>query len=204
MARVAVPTAKASVSDTPDGLVINIPAMKSRVIGLFIGLWLCAWAFGEFAVLRQLATGKAPLHANYFLQLAASKTSPSASLTLLVWLGAWTLGGCVAICVWLWNVAGHEIVSLTPASLAIRREILGFGWSNEYDFPSARNLRIDRTPVSSNTFISWSSRSRSVLSGPIAFDYGSKIFHFGGGVDEAEASHLIELLKSRYRFDSAP
>jgi hypothetical protein len=34
--------------------------------------------------------------------------------------------------------------------------------------------------------------------------YGPKTFRFGGGVDEAEASQLIELLKSRYPFASDP
>jgi len=44
--------------------------------------------------------------------------------------------------------------------------------------------------------------------GASVFDtpYGPKTFRFGGGVDEAEASQLIELLKSRYPFasDRAP
>jgi len=188
MARVAVPTAKASVSDTPDGLVINIPAAKSWLVILFIGFWLCGWVFGEVSVIRQLASGKTP--------------ASGGSLFLFGWLGAWTVGGCAAICFWMWNVAGHEIVSLTPASLAIRRDILGFGRSREYDLPSVKNLRIDRTPM--NRSFAWNSPSRSMLGGAIAFDYGSKTFRFGGGIDEAEASHLIELLKSRYPFDPAP
>ena len=60
MARVAVPTAKASISDTADGLVINIPAAKNWFVILFMGFWLCGWAFGEFSVIRALAAGKTP------------------------------------------------------------------------------------------------------------------------------------------------
>jgi hypothetical protein len=45
--------------------------------------------------------------------------------------------------------------------------------------------------------------AQSFGGGTIAFDYGAKTFRFGGGLDEAEASHLIELLKSRYPFDAA-
>ena len=188
MARVAVPTAKASVSDTPEGLVINIPAAKSWWAILFIGFWLCGWAFGEFGAIHQLASGR----------MSAS----GVSLFLFGWLGAWTVGGFVAVSFWLWNVTGHEIVLLTPASLAIRRDILGLGRSREYDLPSVKNLRIDRTPM--NSGFGWSSSSRSIFGGAIAFDYGAKTFRFGGAVDEAEASHLIELLKSRYPFESAP
>jgi hypothetical protein len=58
MARVAVPTAKASVFDTPAGLLINIPSTKNWFVILFIGFWLCGWLFGEVSVIRQLATGK--------------------------------------------------------------------------------------------------------------------------------------------------
>ena len=127
MARVAVPTAKASVFDTPAGLVINIPSTKSLVLILFLGFWLCGWLFGEVSAIRQLETGKTPA---------------GASLFMLVWLGGWTVGGAVAIYFWLWNIAGHEIVSLTPTSLTLRRDILGFGRSKEYDLPSVKNLRI--------------------------------------------------------------
>ena len=109
MARVAVPTAKASVFDTPEGLVINIPAAKNWFVIFFFGFWLCLWAFGEVSVIRQLATGK----------------SHGAGLFLLGWLGMWTVGGCAAISIWLWSMAGHEIVSLAPTSLAIRLDIFG-------------------------------------------------------------------------------
>src|SRR5271163_1236789 len=118
MARVLVPTAKASIFDTPEGLLINIPAAKNWPVILFLGFWLCLWALGEFSVFHMLATGKRLGRGNFFL---------------VGWLGAWTVGGYMAISLWLWNVAGHEIVSLTPVALAIRREILGFGRSREYE-----------------------------------------------------------------------
>jgi hypothetical protein len=187
MTRVAVPTAKASVFDTPEGLVINIAAAKSWPVILFVGFWLCAWAFAEFSVVRQFAIGKAP---------------GGAGLFLFGWLGAWTVGGCLAISFWLWSVAGHEIVSLTPTGLAIRRDILGFGRSREYDLPSVKNLRVDNTAVNSRYNQGFS--PQTPFGGTIAFDYGSKTFRFGGGLDEAEASQLIERLKSRYPFESTP
>ncbi len=188
MARVAVPTAKASTSDTPDGLVINIPAAKNWFLTLFIGFWMCGWVFGEFFAIQELLSGK--------------MTASGGSVFLVGWLGAWTVAGCAIFSYWMWNVAGHEIISLTPASLSIRRDILGFGRSREYDLPSVKNLRMDRTPK--NSSFALNSPSQSIFGGAIAFDYGAKTFRFGGGVDEAEASLLIGLLKSRYPFDSAP
>lgn len=184
MARVAVPSAKASVFDTPAGLVINIPSSKNLILMFFLGFWLCGWLFGEFSVIRQLATGK---------------TAAGISLFMVAWLGGWTVGGAVAIYFWLWNVAGHEIISLTPTSLTLRRDILGFGRSKEYDLPSIKNLRIVPMLGISN----FNFPTQSLTGGSMAFDYGAKTFRFGGGLDEAEASHLIEVLKSRYPFDAA-
>jgi hypothetical protein len=184
MARVAVPTAKASVFDTPAGLVINIPGAKNWFLILFVGFWLCGWLFGEYSVIRELATGK---------------TAAGASLFMVGWLGAWTVGGGAAIYFWLWNLTGHEIVSLTPTSLAIRRDVLGFGRSREYDLPSVKNLRI--APTFGNTNFTFTTQSFG--GGSMAFDYGAKTFRFGGGLDDAEASHLIDVLKSRYPFEAA-
>jgi hypothetical protein len=184
MARVAVLTAKASVFDTPAGLVINIPSAKSWFLILFLGFCLCEWLLGEVSAIRSLAIGK----------MASGKT-----LFVVVWLVGWTVGGCYFIYVWLWNLAGHEIVSLTPASLTIRRDILGFGRSGEYDLPSLKNLRI--APTFGNTNSNFP--KPSLVGGTIAFDYGAKTFRFGGGLDDAEASHLIDVLKSRYPFDAA-
>ena len=184
MARVAVPTAKASVFDTPAGLVINIPSTKNLILILFLGFWLCGWFFAEFSAIRQLETGKA---------------AAGISLFMVVWLGGWTVGGAAAIYFWLWNAAGHEIISLTPTGLTVRRDILGFGRSKEYDLPSIKNLRIVPTLVIPN----FNYAAQSFPGGTIAFDYGAKTFRFGGGLDEAEASHLIDVLKSRYPFDAA-
>jgi len=186
MATVALLAAKASVFDSPEGLVINIPTTKRWPVILFMGFWLCGWVVGESFAIRQLTTSKMPSAARLFL---------------VPWLGAWTVGGCLAIYFWLWNLAGHEVVSLTPTSLAIRREILGFGPSREYDLPNVKNLRVDS--AFSRYSFGWSPTSRSMLGGSIAFDYGAKTFRFGSGLDEAEASHLVEVLRSRYPFDAA-
>jgi hypothetical protein len=180
------PSSRSITYALSEGLVINIPSAKNWFLILFIGFWLCAWAFGEVSVIHQLAAGNAN----------------GAGLFMFGWLGAWTVGGCAAIYFWLFTMAGHEIVSLTPTSLAIRRDILGFGRSSEYDLPSVKNLRIDNTPINSGYNGGFS--LSTPFGGKIAFDYGAKTFRFGGGVDEAEASHLIELLKSRYPFDSPP
>jgi hypothetical protein len=76
---------------------------------------------------------------------------------------------------------------------------LGFGRSNEYDLPSVKNLRIAFTLANTNLTIPAQSFGGG---GSIAFDYGAKTFRFGGGLDDAEAAHLIDVLKSRYPFEA--
>jgi len=37
-----------------------------------------------------------------------------------------------------------------------------------------------------------------VSKGPIAFDYGSRTFHFGAGLDEAEAFDIVRFFTQRF------
>jgi hypothetical protein len=69
------------------------------------------------------------------------------ALFLTGWLGAWTVGGGLAIYFWLWMIAGHEVVTLTPTLLGLRRDVLGFGRSRDYDLLSVKNLSVDRGAI---------------------------------------------------------
>ncbi|MBI3760199.1 MAG: hypothetical protein HY269_10680, partial [Deltaproteobacteria bacterium] len=47
MATVQVPAGRATMSESPDGLLITIPARKNWFIILFMAFWLVGWFFGE-------------------------------------------------------------------------------------------------------------------------------------------------------------
>jgi hypothetical protein len=192
MARVKVPVARATISESSEGLVITIPARKNWFIILFLGVWLTGWVFGEgaavYALLRVHPSHHAPVTAH---------AQVGANLFMLVWLVGWTFGGGFAALIWLWNVAGVERLVLGPSTLATKREILGIGPLNEYELQSVSDLRISASPFDFNNRMS---PFQMINSGTIAFDYGAKTFRFGMGLDEAEAQQIIERLRSRHTF----
>ena len=186
MARVDIPQPRAIITETPTGLLITIPANRNWFVVLFVGFWMCGWLFGECAVIYALAKGKTPLPANLFM---------------LAWLGAWSVGGVFAGYLWLWNVAGKELIALRTDTLAIKSDVLGFGNVREFDLAEVRDLRIDR-PYPGITTLTWNSPAQMFGTGTIAFDYGAKTFRFGLGLDESEARQLVARLNSRHPFQT--
>lgn len=188
MARVEIPQARATVTETPTGLHIAIPANRNWFIVLFMGFWMCGWLFGECAVIKTLITGKAG----------------ASDLFLVGWLGAWTVGGAFVGHQVLWNMVGKELIVLGVQTLAIKRDVLGFGRVREFDLTEVRDLRVDSTS-SGLAKLNWGSPGTfGASTGTIAFDYGAKTFHFGSGLDESEARQLIARLNARYNFQTAP
>ena len=89
---------------------------------------------------------------------------------------------------------------LRPATLTVKRDILGVGRERRYDLPGISNLRLfsatrgarDRSapPVE----VTGAGRVAS------AFDYRGDTVYFGEGLDESEASFIVERLKTRHAF----
>src|SRR5258706_10714548 len=146
---------------------------------VFLPIWLTGWAFGEVFAARELLE-KGP------------------QLFLGVWLIFWTFGGLTALYKWLAQIIGTERVTLATNALTIQRDVFGFEPTREYELSSIRNLRVSRVDFEAK----YMSRNRPGIfdNGPIAFDYGAKTYRFGAGVDESEASAIIEELKSRHAF----
>jgi hypothetical protein len=120
-------------------------------------------------------------------------------LFMLVWLTMWTLGGCWAIFMFLWTLAGRDVLEVDAMSVKLRREIFGIGRTREYLGEAFRNLRV--SPFDG----SWYGGSRRrgmgaytwMFEGPLTFDYGAKTYRFGG-VDEAEAQQIVQRIGERY------
>ncbi len=184
--------ARATITESPEGLLITIPTKKNWFLILFLGFWLMGWLFGEVAAIHQLIRGHPPHGAN--LHPSAPR---GMNLFLVPWLGAWTVGGGFAIFAWLWNFAGVERVVLGPSTFTTKREVLRIGPVKEYQLSSVSNLRIDALPA---LFNSRMSPFPMMGGGTIAFDYGAKTYSFGMGLDEPEAQQIVERLKSRHSF----
>jgi hypothetical protein len=99
-------------------------------------------------------------------------------------------GAATVVYAWLWNAIGREVVALRPGLLVIRRDVAGLGFSREYSVADVRHLRVSVPPSDAGR---WSSPVRfGRAPGVIAFDHGARTVRFGEGLDEAEASLLLE------------
>lgn len=176
--RIAPPSPISSTGDTADGYEIVIPAKRNILILLFLTAWLGGWVMGEVSAFRELTTSAQP---DWFL---------------VFWLTGWTVGGGFAILVWLWTVAGKEVVILRPGELSIRHQLFGIGRSREFDLAHVRNLRVSpaRSSQQAASMRYWG------FPGTLAFDYGSRTFRFAGAVDEAEAAQIVWELRKRHSF----
>jgi hypothetical protein len=165
-----------------NGLTIRIPSKRNVFLLAFLTFWLCGWLAGEIM---------API--GFFTQVGKN---PGAAAFMLVWLCFWTVGGACAIYIWLWQVKGCEVVTVSPAALGIKREVFGYGRSKHYDAAEIRQLRVAPVPFDPFDFRAgltfW-----GIGGGALAFDYGFKTFRFGAGVDEAEARVILQTIIAR-------
>ncbi|HEX3409642.1 MAG TPA: hypothetical protein VHS07_05145 [Candidatus Binataceae bacterium] len=192
MARIGVPVARADISESPEGLIIRIPAKKNWLVILFLGFWMVGWITGESSAIHQMLR----THTSHGAVMSVQVQS-GLSAFMVVWLAGWTMGGIFAAIVWLWNFAGVERIVLGPSTLAVKREIFGIGPLSEYELMSVSDLRISASPYNFNNRMS---PFPMMNTGTIAFDYGPKTLRFGMGLDEAEAQQIIERMKTRHAF----
>jgi hypothetical protein len=185
MSKVSPPRSRASIDDLGDGVEVSIPTRKNWLLILFLGAWMCGWFFGETSAISQLMAGEV-------------KNSGSRGF-LTFWLVGWTVGGFAAGTAWLWNIAGVERARFRSDGVSVRREVLGIGFTREYDASHIRNLRVSGAPAAIDD---WRSRlhATGLLGGAIAFDYGSSTVRFAMGLDEAEASQIVSQIRSRFLF----
>jgi hypothetical protein len=160
---------------------VVIPARRNWFLVFFLICWLGAWGFGETTAFRQLVTGQGRNGASF----------------MMFWLAGWTLGGAFAAGSVLWMLNGREIVSIRPdiSRLGVRSAIGNVAVrTREFDLSQVRNLRVTNAPYNPYR-LDFRQSSWGSLGSAIAFDYGSRTFHFGVGLDEAELQMLLQVLK---------
>ena len=165
--------------ETSEGFEIAIPAKQSRLLKLLLGPLLVVWGIEEVSSAIEV-----------FLPADAQASGSSAA----VWLIAWTCVGAFLLYLQLWMIIGVELIILRPASLLIRHEFGGFDRASAYDLQRIRNLRVE--PKSRSPF-SGAMHVLGIGGGPMVFDYESGRVRFGAGVDEAEATAIVEELRAR-------
>jgi hypothetical protein len=164
---------------------VIIPTKTNWFIVIFYTFWLGGWVMGEVLVFEQLRSNDLPAEARPFL---------------LFWIAGWTIGGLYAITLLLWTLAGQETVKVENGILEIGKQIFKLKRTKKYDTREVRHFAIN---VDSSTDM-WSMTNLSGFfsrkNGVLKFDYGSKTFKFGTGIEEAEGRILLEAFKLNPNF----
>jgi len=147
-----------------------------------------AWAYGEVVII------------NWFLN--SDGQTPDAFFVFFAC--GWSLSGMLAIFIWLWNNKGREIIRISESELKRSREYVWFSRSKIYQTKHIRNLRVsDFSP--SSIEMGGGMEYWGLSGGSITFDYEPGMAKIGLGIDEAEAGHIIEVIKTHYeKYDSSP
>lgn len=157
-----------SLSITPSGAqAIEFKAGGKAI--WFLAIWLCGWVFGMYFAISQLAGGAAASEGGF----------------LYVWLAIWTIGGLLAGATLVWGLFGSEVVLADSLSLQHAYKVWNFARTKQYQSNLVTNLRWIERP---------GRRNRQT---GIEFDYGTRTVRIFGGVENAEAQKIIELLDSR-------
>lgn len=171
---------RASITDNFNGIEIVVPAIKNWFVIPFLCAWLGGWAIGLFSA------GKMILLPN---------TPTVALLFIFFWLIAWTFGGVFFIFSLIWSLKGKEIITVGNGMLTIEKKGAPFLKARSYDLREINNMGIKQDPLMA--YRRMSIQSPYMKKGTISFDYGFKTVRFGEALDEAEARHIIELLKNK-------
>lgn len=163
--------------------VIVIPSRKQWFHILFLAFWLVGWFFGWTSAAAEL-----------FMY----PSSPDGFL--VIWLIGWTVGGIYAASTLFWMLFGQDRVEITYDAFHVRRQIAGIGHTKSFEMVSVSDLRVVQYPPPRSM---WKNNRNNVstvwkLDGPITFDYGAKTYHFGDGVDEAEAKQIVTRIQQQF------
>ena len=182
MAKVELGKGRSIFNNLPQGIEVVIPAKKNNSIIFFLTFWIVAWVFGEVFAIRTIL----------------SDEGKAETLFMVAWLGAWTIGGAYAIVSWFWSVKGKEIIRIDGILLKHITDFVLFKRSKEYEVAHIKELRTD---PSDSSFLDYEKGSLNMgfTGGTVVFDYGHSTHKFGVDLDEAEAKHIVETLKKRYK-----
>lgn len=175
-------TGRATISTGFDGTQVEIPASRNILVMAFLGFWLCGWAFGEIFALKALLIGETPLGVGAFL---------------LFWLGGWTVGGLYVLSTLWWMLRGREVITFTPGQMTIEKRGSLFAKIKTYDLNEVKKIRVQES-LPQHAWGRKSNMNAFINACLIHFDYGLKTLQMAGGIDPAEARHIIEQLKSKH------
>jgi len=182
-----------------DEIVVTIP-VKKRWFEIVWFIWCLVittpllYFFGKIVVILLLIS--AGLYGNASsVDFGDTTYSPGAIGALLIPVAIFLLTELLIIYSLVWRFAGKEIVSANKDLLVVTRNLFGWKSYKAYKTNEISALRISR-PTDRWTEMFSGFRRILGLAGTVAFDYGSKTFRFGDGIDEAEGRQIIKKIQS--------
>ncbi|WP_018342699.1 hypothetical protein [Cytophaga aurantiaca] len=172
----------AKIEKTIDGIRISIPSKKNWFALIFGTAWLGGWYAGFTSAYPTVMYGFEQGEMNGFMTF---------------WLIGWTIGGVGIISVLSWGYFGKEKFNLRKGEVLFEESIFGIGRKRRLQATAVKNIRTELNNDSwfgSNRWAFW-----GLGPGKIKFDYGLKTFSFALGVDDAEANHIVALLKEQFQ-----
>ncbi len=173
-----------TIEDSFAALRITIPARRNWLVILFLGFWLGGWATGELFAGATLVRGLAAILSGRVPDIG----SAAGTLFIAIWLALWTVGGGFALLIWLWNLAGKEVVVIDGESLTIQKTVLGIGPRKQYEAAYVDRLRVSEDYGG----------SQGPWAGALTFDYGGSTVRFGAGLTPVEARDVLARIADRF------
>ncbi|RST86649.1 hypothetical protein EJC49_09245 [Aquibium carbonis] len=160
---------------TQDGIGVYNPTRRNIGLVIFMLVWLCGWAMGEWFALAQLFGSGGPFAVDLFL---------------LVWVSFWTLGGLAALAVLAWNLVGVEKLFL----------IEGGGIVTERGFGAITRRKVFRVDQLSGVELAEQqgrhAANGAFSGGAVRFVADGKPQSFGIGLDDEEADRVVTLMQA--------
>ena len=173
---------RAKITETSDRLILEIPSRKQWFVVIFLAVWLSFWFLAVASVVPTMLTN------------TSFRSGPSL-IFLVVWLFGFVGGGVFGLYIWIKLTFGLEISEFSSASISIGEKILFYERGQSFDSHSI--LRLRGLPVSEPSWFDqrhlWTGGAAS-----LGFDYGSRTIRFGRGIDEAEATQLLERIITKF------
>lgn len=200
------PSPNYRIEDLGANLRITIPLPDPAAVGCLVGLiYLVAWVIGGLFL------------AGLIRELVGALFVSTAFTRFMGWL-LWLILFAVftaSLIFNLWSLMSREVVEITPRAVSVARLFLGLGRRRQYPAEQIRTLSVVRAPWWSpllgrsfwrrNWFSEWFRgngwdaywETYWGTKYALAMDSGRRVIRFGEGLSEAEAKHILELIRKK-------
>jgi hypothetical protein len=186
---------KIRVQDGAGDLRITIRVTTPPFALAPVGFGLAVFVSMEIGAINALLNGGLRKGEHYQLpwMTEAIANGPDFNRLMLTWIAFGAIAVLLLAGIFLWNIAGKEIIELNAATLKYTRRIPLLGYSREYSTAKITRLRLVPFPwTRQQNFSYFGFKDRT-----IAFDYGRRTRRMGSGLDEANAHYVIQKMRER-------